>query len=378
MTATTRTALSMFSGAGGLDIGFEMAGFSTVAAMDFDPFSIDTLRKNRPSWSPTEADAREWKPDHLKAADGLDVLIAGPPCQGFSLGGNRRATDDRNDLFAEVCRVAAHLQPRVVVIENVLNLRTMVHPKTGRPFLEEIARSLTASGYGSVDWGVFKMDGFKVPQTRRRFVFVAFREGAPLGWQLPQPAGQEVIRPWLWDLAHDEADLSNHDPAWDFASSVHTSRGLPETNGSPVQVVRFSRTASDGNPLRSWDAPFPAVDTATVWGFARGETSAKRVRKDRSDANAKYIRNPKAKVPLWRIEADNLRSLTHREYARLQTFPDDWEVVRNNKRDVHKQIGNAVPVNFAKILGENIRRAIEAQDARTCFTPAGEHQPSMF
>ena len=97
-----------------------------------------------------------------------------------------------------------------------------------------------------------------------------------------------------------------------------------------------------------------------------------------SDANAKYIRNPKAKVPLWRIEADNLRSLTHREYARLQTFPDDWEFVGNNKRDVHKQIGNAVPVNFAKILGENIRRAIEAQDARTCFTPAGEHKPSMF
>ncbi len=359
------TALSMFSGAGGLDLGFEAAGFTTVAAVDHDPNAVDTLRKNRPEWNPVEADVREWTPDGLPGTP--DVLLAGPPCQGFSLGGNRQAADDRNGLFREVCRVAQQVRPRVVIIENVLNLRTMLHPDTGRPFIKEIAFSLAEAGYGHIAWDVFKMDRHGVPQTRRRFVFVAFQDGAPDKWHLPASSGYEPIRPWLWDLAHDDkTSLPNHDPSWGFKSQVHVDRGIDPGRDAPISVVRFSRTASDGNPIRDWDRSFPAVDTATVWGLAHGHVSARREPRDRS-SDAKFVRNPNTDVTLWRVQADRLRSLTHREYARLQTFPDSWEFVGGNKRDVHLQIGNAVPVKFAERLGRNIREALRALDTGQAF-----------
>lgn len=370
------TALSLFSGAGGLDLGFEAAGFTTVAAVDLDPNAVDTLRKNRPEWNPVEADVRDWTPDGL--ADTPDALVAGPPCQGFSLGGNRQAADDRNGLFRDVCRVAQQVRPRVVVIENVLNLRTMLHPDTGRPFIKEIAMSLAEAGYGHIAWDVFKMDGYGVPQTRRRFVFVAFRDQAPDGWHLPSPSGYEPIRPWLWDLVHhDKLSLANHDPSWGFKSQVHIDRGIDPGQDAPISVVRFSRTASDGNPIRDWDRSFPAVDTATVWGLAQGHISARREPRDRSN-EAKFVRNPDTDVTLWRIRADRLRSLTHREYARLQTFPDSWEFVGGNKRDVHLQIGNAVPVRFAERLGHNIREALRALDAGQSFTPSAEAPLRLF
>ena len=370
------TVLSMFSGAGGLDLGLEAAGFNTVSAIDLDPNAVDTIRKNRPEWNPIEADVREWDPHDLPATP--DVLVAGPPCQGFSLGGNRHAADDRNGLFHEVCRIAQQVQPRVVIIENVLNLRTMQHPETGRPFVEEIAASLTESGYGHVSWDVFKMDGHGVPQTRRRFVFVAFRDQAPDGWHLPTPSGYEPIRPWLWDLAFDDTvALPNHDPSWGFRSRVHVDRGIDPGPSAPINVVRFSRTASDGNPIRDWDRSFPAVDTATVWGLARGRVSAGREPRSRGHGE-KFVRNPKTDVTLWRIRADRLRSLTHREYARLQTFPDSWEFVGGNKRDVHLQIGNAVPVRFAEHLGRNIRGALEALDNNQTFTPPGNTPLRLF
>jgi len=359
------TALSMFSGAGGLDLGFEAAGFTTVAAVDHDPNAVDTLRKNRPEWNPVEADVRDWAPEGLP--DIPDVLIAGPPCQGFSLGGNRQAADDRNGLFREVCRVARQVRPRVVIIENVLNLRTMLHPGSGRPFVKEIAVSLVEAGYGDIAWDVFKMDGHGVPQTRRRFMFVAFRNNAPDSWHLPAPSGYEPIRPWLWDLAHDdEISLPNHDPSWGFKSQVHVDRGEDPGVEAPISVVRFSRTASDGNPIRDWDRSFPAVDTATVWGLAQGHVCARREPRDRGKG-AKFVRNPDTDVTLWRIQADRLRSLTHREYARLQTFPDSWEFIGGNKRDVHLQIGNSVPVQFAKKLGRNIQKAIRALDTGQVF-----------
>ena len=360
-----RTILSMFSGAGGLDLGFESAGFSTITAIDIDNYCIATMKKNRPQWNPIQADAREWTPTGL--IDPPDILLAGPPCQGFSLGGNRQAADDRNGLFHEVCRIAAAIHPRVVVIENVLNLRTMVHQTTGKPFIDEIAHALTNAGYSHVAWDVFRMDGYGVPQTRRRFVFIAFRDGAPEGWHLPVPYGYEPIRSWLWDLAHDKnTHLPNHDPDWGFDSQVHVDRGIDLGPHTPTTVVRFSRTASDGYPIRDWNRSFPAVDTATVWGFARGRIAARRDVKPRGPT-AKFVRNPNADTLLWRIEADRLRSFTHREYARLQTFPDNWEFIGKSKRDIHLQIGNAVPVRFAERLARNLAAALDANDSGRPF-----------
>ena len=360
------TVLGLFSGAGGLDLGFEQAGFKHLGAMDILPWAVQTMRHNRPKWHVDEADVRDYTPS---VTEEVDVLLAGFPCQGFSLGGSRNASDDRNTLFREVVRLTSLLQPKVVVIENVLNLRTMKTPWSGKPFSEEIADAFREIGY-HVTYDIFRVSGYGVPQTRRRFVFIASRHPLPEGFFFPQPAADTTIRDCLFDLGQGRGDkLPNHDPTWGFKSQVHVETHEHYDPSELVVPVRFSRTASDGHPIRSFDTPFPAVDTATIWGWAVGNVTAQRVEKNRT--TDKFIRNPDSEVTLWRVSASRLRSFTHREYARLQTFPDDWVFLGNNKRDVHLQIGNAVPVKFAKAIALAVVKLLNAQKLGKAYDQEG-------
>ena len=136
---TGLTSLGLFAGAGGLDLGFESEGFTHTEANDILPYAVETLRLNRPDWHVVHDDVRGYTPSYRK---GLDVLLAGFPCQGFSLGGKRDPHDARNTLYREVLRIAKLMKPRAIVMENVLNLRTMVHPETHRPFAQQIIDEL--------------------------------------------------------------------------------------------------------------------------------------------------------------------------------------------------------------------------------------------
>ena len=356
---TGYTSLGLFTGAGGLDLGFESAGFLHTESNDILDCAVATLRHNRPDWAVVHGDVREYTPRFRK---GLDVLLAGFPCQGFSLGGKRDPNDTRNTLYREVVRVARIMKPRAIVMENVLNLRTMIHPETGRPFADQIIAELDALGYHT-ECAFFRVSEYGVPQTRRRFVFVAFRTDSNPWFEFPRSMGHTRSHEFLEDLVNGGGEgIANHDPAWNFESSVHIATGGRVKSDAPIVPIRISRTASDGNPIRSYDQPFPAIDTATVWGFAQGQVSAERVVKDR--VNGMFIRNPHATAKLWRITAQRMRTFTAREYARLQTFPDTWEFMGSNKRDIQLQIGNAVPVNFAKYIALAVRKALEAQDGR--------------
>lgn len=353
------TFLSLFSGAGGLDIGFERAGFEHTESSDILPCAVNTLKFNRPSWTVLNCDVRDYSP---KVGKGIDVLLAGFPCQGFSLGGNREETDIRNGLYREVVRIAKAVQPRVVVMENVLNLRTMRHPVTRKPFAEQIAFEMAAIGY-TTRFDFFRVSSFGVPQTRRRFVFVAYKNDTLRHFRFPNPEGETPIHDFLYDLGQGGGDgLPNHDPVWGFDSFVHREKGGAFEDGSIAVPVRLSRTASEGNPIRTFSQPFPAVDTATVWGWAMGHVVASRIEKDRSDKDAMFVRNPNSRAKLWRISADHLRAFTVREYARLQTFPDNWVFCGNNKRELQLQVGNAVPVAFAKRIALRVRNALEVLD----------------
>jgi DNA (cytosine-5)-methyltransferase 1 len=355
------TLLSLFTGAGGLDLGFESEGFNLLEAVEIDKHCAATLKRNRPEWNVQNIDIKRYVPGALSP----DVITAGFPCQGFSLGGNRDIADKRNLLYKEVLRVASIARPRIIVLENVLNLRAMQYYNEGVNAAEKITQEISALGY-KVVCDVFKVAHYDVPQTRRRFIFICFKESPPENYHLPMPGSVTSIRDFLYDLAHDESiKLPNHDINWGFKSAVHVETGERTSGTDAIVPVRFSRTASDGHPIRSFDEPFPAIDTATVWGWAKGDVKAERKMKDR--ANGKFIRNPNASVMLWRIEASHLRTFTAREYARLQTFPDNWVFGGDNKRDIHKQIGNAVPVNFAKHIARNVRLALEAQDSDSCF-----------
>lgn len=372
MNRENYNVLSLFSGAGGLDLGFEKNGFHHLECVEIDNHCVNTLRKNRPEWNVTHTDITTYRPEFKD----IDVLIGGPPCQGFSLGGNRDPNDPRNKLFLEMIRIAKITNPRVVVIENVLNLRTMKAPWSGKNFVEEISEQFEKLGY-SVFCDVFRVCYFGVPQTRRRFIFIAIKGEVPENYQLPVPdINPTTIRDVLFEIGqNDSLKLNNHNPEWGFKSRVHTNLENKTTKKDVAVPIRISRTGSDGHPIRSFDEPFPAVDTATVWGWAKGHLHAERVVKDRSVE--KHVRNPNATTKLWRITADQMRTFTHREYARLQTFPDNWVFTGNNKRDHQKQIGNAVPVNFAARISENVKNILVCQDSGTSFEPEGDFQLTM-
>ena len=353
------TFLSLFSGAGGLDLGFDKAGFIHTQSSDILTYAVQTMRNNRPEWDVLNCDVREYEPDFRKD---LDVLLAGFPCQGFSLGGNRDEKDERNQLYKEVVRIAALMKPRVVVMENVLNLRTMLHPVTRKPFAVQIAEEMASIGY-TTKFQFFKVANYGVPQTRRRFIFIAYRGDTLSHYRFPDASKETPIRNFIYELGQDmHIQLPNHDPQWGFKSYAHTETGEPCAPSEIAIPVRFSRTASEGNPIRSFDEPFPAVDTATIWGWAKGNIKALRIDKNRKEAM--FVRNPKSTAKLWRISASKLRPFTAREYARLQTFPDDWVFYGNNKREIQLQIGNAVPVIFAKKIAESVKDALEVLDGK--------------
>lgn len=364
---TPYTFLSLFSGAGGLDLGFAKSGFLHTQSSDILDYAVKTIKQNRPDWDVVNCDVREYTPDFR---NDLDVLLAGFPCQGFSLGGNRDEHDSRNTLYREVIRIAKLMQPRVIVMENVLNLRTMKHPETGKPFAAQIADELADIGY-KTRFQFFRVSEYGVPQTRRRFIFIAYKDNTLDHFQFPLPQKETPIRDFLYELAqNDNIKLPNHHPEWGFKSHVHVETGEPYSTTDYVIPVRLSRTASEGNPVRDFDSPFPAVDTATVWGWALGNVETSRIIKDRE--NAMFVRNPKSNAKLWRISASKIRSFTAREYARLQTFPDDWCFYGNNKRELQLQIGNAVPVVFAKTIANSVKTALEVLDGkRKCIRQVG-------
>ena len=175
---------------------------------------------------------------------------------------------------------------------------------------------------------------------------------------------------------NDQLQLPNHNPQWGFKSHVHIETGEPIEPGDGIVPVRLSRTASEGNPIRDFSSPFPAVDTATIWGWAAGNVKAIRIEKDRE--NALFVRNPDSNAKLWRISASKIRAFTPREYARLQTFPDDWAFYGNNKRELQLQIGNAVPVIFAKQIAKCVRFALEKLDGKTVTVPQSCIQLTLF
>ncbi len=350
------TFTGLFSGGGGLDLGFEMAKFQHLYSSDIDEWSVKTLRGNRSDWDITQGDIYDLSAQDLPDSD---VILAGFPCQGFSLGGNRCENDKRNFLFLEVARLVREKKPRYVILENVLNLRTMKEPITGKTFVELISKEFEGIGY-HVKHHIFRMSEYGVPQTRRRFIFIASRDEFPVNFSWPSPQHDTVASEFLADIAANPAvTLPNHKPQWGFASRVHCQTGEDFDPKEKPVPCRFSRTGSDGHPVRSLEAPFPAIDTATIWGWAQGNVVAERKEKNRE--SGLYVRNAHTDLKLWRISASRLRCFTDREYARLQTFPDSWIFQGTSKRHVHQQIGNAVPVQFAYRIGQFIIDIHEAQ-----------------
>lgn len=306
------SVLSLFSGCGGLDLGFEEAGCETVVAVDNDPEACKTLRFNRPEWGVFEGDIRDFVPDDRN----YDLVIGGPPCQGFSSAGKGDPGDPRNFLWKEYMRVVEAVRPRAIVLENV---SALTHKKNG-DHLAGIMDSLTAQGY-DFDYGVLNAADFGSPQARRRLVVIGVR-GAKATLPKPTHEGRHAtVGETLMGLER------NYSQEWNHVPPKH----------APHVVERWNRLApgeTDPNYRRArLDAAKPSTTIRAGGGLGPN-----------GDHLAGFHPPIHPTLP---------RQLTVREAAKIQSFPDSW-IFKGSKTAQGRQVGNAVPVALAAAIARHV------------------------
>jgi DNA (cytosine-5)-methyltransferase 1 len=321
--------IELFAGAGGLALGLERAGFSSILLNEIDKKACATLRANRPNWNViggTVADI-DFKPYHGQ----VDVLAGGFPCQAFSYAGKKLGfKDTRGTLFYEYARAMDETRPAMVVAENVRGL--LCHD--GGRTLETMLSVLRELGYSPLKPHVLKAIHHRVPQKRERLILVAFREdvagSADFRW--PAPAGKIfTVRDAL-----RKGEL--------FANDVPESAG----EGYTEQKRRVMELVPPGGYWRDLPDEVQREYMMKSYFLTGGKTGM--ARRMSWDEPCLTLTCSPAQKQTERCHPQETRPFTTREYARIQTFPDDWKFA-GSQPSVYRQIGNAVPVNLAEALG---------------------------
>jgi DNA (cytosine-5)-methyltransferase 1 len=379
------TAVDLFSGAGGASLGLVNAGFDLRLAVDLHPLYGTTHAVNLPGEF-LSADLRDVDSEKiLRSADlsagELDLLFAGPPCQGFSMMGSRVIWDKRNNLFREVLRLTEEVRPRCVVIENVPGLVTLA----GSAYLQAILAGLTAIGY-TASCAELLAAQYGAPQMRWRLIVVAWRNDMDVdhGYGFPEPAlGADRIGALLPNctITHEQAknfvttrDAIGDLPPVDAGEEVAEYAGKPN---SPYQesmrqglttelynhyAARLSQANLDRlsflKPGQDWrDLPFDLLPPGMQRALRKDHT--RRYRRMTWDGIPRSIitrfRDPKTGEY---THPDQDRTITIREAARLQGFPDRF-VFHGTRSSQYEQVGNAVPVQLAQAIGGELRRCLD-------------------
>ncbi len=327
----SRKLLSVFTGAGGLDLGFEAAGFETIGCVELDPVARSTLEMNRPRWPRLPPhDVCELgvsaTPETLRVAPGtLDLLIGGPPCQPFSKAGQwaqngrRGLQDQRADALSGVVELARRLSPRIILLENVPGFVT--GKSSAMPWLAGQLGKPNKNGWSyALTWRVLDAADFGVPQHRKRAIVILTRNDlAPPEW--PQPVTAEQP-PTCWDALHD-APVDELPSPRGFYSGLLSS--IPEGRN-----YQWHTAKGGGKPLFGYRTRY--------WSFLL------KLAKDRPSWTVSAQPGPSTGPFHW----DN-RPLSVPELKRLQTFPDTWRF-SGNPKEQRRQIGNATPCAFAELL----------------------------
>lgn len=310
--------VSLFTGAGGLDLGFERAGCDVAICVDNDPEACKTLRHNRPDWPVFEGDIRQFNPTPYV---GADLVIGGPPCQGFSSAGKGDPKDPRNFLWQEYFRVVDAVRPKALVLENVSGLR---HRRNG-DHLSGIMASLEKLGYHFA-LGVLNAADFGVPQVRRRLFVIGMKDEQP-SLPLRSVERHKTVKEAIGDLVDAPRDKDfNHAPNHHAPHVVERWAKLKPGEVDPG----YRRARLDG------DAPSHTIRAGGGYG-------------PKGDHLAGFHPPIHYSLP---------RQLTVREAARIQSFPDDW-VFKGSKTAQGRQVGNAVPVLMAEAVARHVVSLLE-------------------
>lgn len=328
------TSIELFAGAGGLALGLEKAGLDNILLSEINKNACETLKKNRPSWNVIEGDVAliDFKP----YKDTVDVITGGFPCQAFSYAGKRLGFEDaRGTLFFEFARAVKDVQPLICVGENVRGLLQHENGKT----IEGMVSILDELGYAVIPPRVLKAIFHRVPQKRERVFIVGIRKDLATSFEWPIEDGSiytikdALKKGRLFDTdvpqSHGQAYPKNKREIMDLIPPGGYWRDLPIDLQKSYMKGSFHLSGGKTGMARriSWDEPCLTLTCAP----AQKQTE--------------------------RCHPEETRPFTVREYARIQTFPDDWEF-SGALTSQYAQIGNAVPVNLAEAMGRAIVRAL--------------------
>jgi DNA (cytosine-5)-methyltransferase 1 len=362
-------AVSLFSGAGGLDLGVEAAGFRVALAVENEPVAVRTLNRNRRRFFPDLPEVRalditQIEPRDLLKSAGLDkgdvdLLVGGPPCVAFSKSGfhleyKRQGRDPKASLLDDYLRFLAEAMPRAFLMENVFGL---AYRNQSAVFFDRLSSGIRALGY-SLSWEVLNSADFGVPQNRQRLFLIGSRDGRTLTHPTPTHWGK-----------HERRSV----PAWASDALPHVTagealRGLT-TQPEPGEVVNGSYghllpgippggnylfyTAHEGHPepLFGWRSRY--------WSFL--------LKLDPDRPSPTIQGQPGPYVGPFHWESRRLRVP---ELKRLQGFPDDYEIV-GSRREVQLQVGNSVPPALGLVVARAIREQVDrcTPTAKRPFTP---------
>lgn len=324
------SVLELFAGAGGLAVGMEKAGLKCVALNEIDKWACQTLRKNRPQWKVLEGDIRSF--DFSEYRGKVDVVTGGFPCQAFSYAGKKLGLSDaRGTLFYEFARVVKEVDPPICIGENVRGLLSHEKGKTLRGMIS----ILDEIGYRVVPIQVLKAINYRVPQKRERLILVGIRKDIQLQYEYPK-AHNKVYN--LKD-ALKRGEL--------FDNNVPKSQG--------AQYPQAKKAVLDLVPQKGYWRDLPLEIQKEFMGGSFYLTGGKTgiARRIGWDEPCLTLTCSPAQKQTERCHPDETRPFTVREYARIQTFPDDWKF-EGSMAQQYKQIGNAVPVNLGTEIGYSI------------------------
>ena len=326
--------IELFAGAGGLALGLEKAGFSCRLLNDIDQDACATLRLNRPNWDVVDGDVRQI--DFRKYRGTIDVITGGFPCQAFSYAGKKLGFKDaRGTLFYEFARAVDEVRPLIAVGENV---RGLLNHDSGRTLagMQSILREL---GYRLIPPQVLKALLYKVPQKRERLFLVAIRADLSASFEFPRPLSQTYT---LRDA---------------LKKGVLYGCDVPESEGQryPAEKARVMDMVPPGGYWR--DLPDEEQRAYMQRSYFLGGGKTGMARRMSWDEPSLTLTCAPAQKQTERCHPDETRPFTVREYARIQTFPDDW-VFAGSVTSQYRQIGNAVPVNLGFALGQSLVEAL--------------------
>lgn len=322
--------ISLFSGAGGLDLGFQKAGYEIVAANEFDKTIWETYEKNH-EVKLIKCDICKISSDEFPECDGI---IGGPPCQSWSEAGSLKGINDpRGQLFYQYIRILKDKKPKFFLAENVKGMMAKRHNSA----VENIVSQFEEAGY-DVFIHLLNASDYGVPQDRKRVFYIGFRKDLNISFDLPP-------KPYDYKLTFRDAIYDLKDNAIPALEKNKTNGDNCNFSNHEYFIGAYSPIFMSRNRVRDWDEQAFTVQASGRQCQLHPQAP-------------KMIKTDKNKQIFKPGKEDLYRRLSVRECARIQGFPDDFKFYYTNLNDAYKMIGNAVPVNLAYEMAKAIELAL--------------------